>query len=806
MDDGLWHQDYTWLAPGCTVEGYGYSAIRDCVTGRKMVFAGDLQVQATYWAMVRKLDGNVGQEALVERDLRYSNDFVELEYSWDPMLNGSALSAHLEALHDKRGQGPMLMVIGAGRWHVENGASGEFGDAVDRIISAAHSTNDRQVDNGMQSLSVDDGPGDLLLIEPVQQPYWKLSEPAPPTLGEYHNVNAHLRKRADEQAIDVLWSFAKMTALRRDKYTADGMEVQDEVSRARADLLLNLRCNAKAASTGRFPNTRTCCASWRRPNWQQSSFLLLGLAVLPAMVLLDWRWQVLGPAARPVVYAFSAFTFAISLQYITDRTHLFEQAQRLELVDVNLRNMLATVFLIGLVSVRRIKAPKRPDPGEKPTDQSFLPRDQTDEWRGWLQACIIIYHYNKAWSALWYWEIIRTAVASYLFLTGFGHTVYFLQKQDYSFRRVAAVLVRTNLLPCTLAYVMRTRWLLYYYMPLSSFWFLVIYATMAVGQAYNKHTPFLVGKIVASAGLLQAFVRTPDLPETVVRLFEVTCKISFNANEFFHRRVTTDAYIVYIGMLVAMFYVRFKQAQSDPRQDTVSRYIRRDWPWFTRLAIAVSLVGFLYFWRVMWYGSIHSEAAWGAWQPYITWIPILTFVTLRNAHPFLRNFHSAAFAWLGRYSGEMYVMQNHIWLAGDQEAILRTGFFRGDETVSHDRWRDLLVVTPLYLVACCIIGEATSVITTWFVAEDKQDEPSLAAERPLASIELGLLNGADEGDEESLSEKSARPTGVMTRTWRAAINIWPSRVRERAILVLACMWFLNMVRLFRFGWTLASDG
>ncbi|KAK4549729.1 hypothetical protein LTR36_005030 [Oleoguttula mirabilis] len=740
--------------------------------------------------MARTLDGNLNPN-LAEIDLHYSNDEATLEYLWDPFLNGTGLHKNLAAYRDGKKDAPMLIVIGGGQWHVENHAIEHFASALDGIVSTAQIAG-RQPDVGFRGLTKSDGPGDLVLFAPVQEPY-SADPDAATELAGYYELNAHLNKLADEKSINVLWSFGHMTAARQDQYVDNTINVQGEVLRQRSDVLLNLRCNAKSAATRRFPNVQSCCGTWAGPNWIQTGFLTLGLAVLPAVILLDYLRPLLRPEDRIITQAFCAFTSTVSLMYITDRTHIFEQVQRLPLISTNLRNMIIIVFLIGALTLQRSKPPASLRPGQKQPDQPYLPRDQTEEWKGWMQALIVIYHYNMAWSADWYWEIIRLTVASYLFLTGFGHTVYFLQKKDYSFKRVAAVMIRTNLLPCTLAFVMRTRWLLYYYMPLSTFWFLIVYATLAVGRRHNAHTLFVIGKILASAALVRAFLNTRDLPETVVRLFALTCNISFDAGAFFHLRVAGDSYIVYIGMLAAMFYIWSKNVLlgSDLYQDTISRRFRQAFPLLKHVIIAISLVGLFCFWYWVYY-HIDSQADFVSWQPYITFVPILAFTVLRNAHPYLRNVHSVAFAWLGRYSGEMYVMQDHLWLAGDQEAVLRTGLFYGNESVSQDRWRDLLLITPLYLIACSLIGNATVTIMTWFVQEPvpaiERDIPSNG--RALDDVEMSLLSG-DGADDigQALNEKSV-PRASHWERLRSAI--WPNQVRNRAIVVLAVMWLLNM--------------
>jgi hypothetical protein len=833
MTEGEWYHSHTWLAPGCDSRPYGVEEINSCFNHSRVVIAGDASVQGLFWSMALAVDGRVKRQGPVESSLRYSNPKLELRYIYDPFLNGSELLSTLEAYRDEKPDSPSIMVVGTGRWHAANGMAQEFAGAIDRVAGITHSP-DTRVPLGSRSLSEKHGPENLFLFAPLQQPYSD-HPTTDPKLTTYRHINGHLRQRYDEGAIDVMWAFTQMTEGRRDKLIKDGPAVIDEVSRKQAEVILALRCNAKLAAKGNFPNTRTCCANWRQPNWIQTGFLMLALVVLPSIVILDLVMPIFSDKARPVLRAFSGFTAMIALQYASDRTHLFEQVKRLDLVDHNLNGMLLLIALIGLVSIRRSNSPQKPSLGSTtpPTkNQPFLSRDQTNEWKGWMQALIITYHYNKAWTALWFWEVIRLAVSSYLFLTGFGHTLFFLQKEDYSFRRVASVLIRTNLLPVTLSYVMRTRWLLYYYMPLSTFWFLVVYATLAIAPGLNKNRLTLVCKIVASATLVRTFITTHDLPETFVRLLTLTFRISFDARAFFDYRVRIDEYIVYVGMLSAVLYLRLQEAlrQHSPslssrtheNNQSASETLRRLFPYLRTATTLLAALTLPYFWLRV-HSSFSAPEQWAKWQPLLGPIPILCFVVLRNSHPVLRNYHSAAFAWLGKFSGEMYTMQNHIWLAGDQESVLRTGFFRGDGTLRNDRWRDLVVLTPVYLVACWIVGDATGVIANWFLEEEKDEgregegisvggahagtdrrkRSHTRAASTSSAVEMGLLAGnsssssssSSSSDEDAyLSEKHA-PRQSSPGLLRRVRGIWPGTVWGRAVLTLGVLWALNLVSL-----------
>jgi hypothetical protein len=410
------------------------------------VLAGDSQLVPLYWAIVRKLDHDAEPRPAAGGSLTTSTHSVDIDFIWDPFLNSTDLHRNVDA--QSASDGPALIVLATGRDNDMHMTAENFAAAVDGVTSSLGSST---------TAGVSDGNRDLLLFAPVRESYHGAEDQS----GAAHMaMNAHLADHEDEARLQVLWTFAEMTQGRRDKSHGDGWALQWELSDQMADILLNLRCNAAAAKSRSFPNIRTCCGTWAGPNWIQASFLILALFVLPVCTMVDYLWPSLNTESRKCLRYASAFALAISIQFAADRTHIYEQTIRLPLRMANLQGMLVATLLIGLVTIRRCSPVK----GFNQSSLPFLPREQTDEMKGWMQVLIVVYHYNMAWTADRFWEIIRLAVAGYLLLTGFGHSIYFLQKRDYSLRRVAAVLIRTNLLPCTLAFVMRTRWLLYYYM------------------------------------------------------------------------------------------------------------------------------------------------------------------------------------------------------------------------------------------------------------------------------------------------------------------------------------------------------
>lgn len=94
-------------------------------------------------------------------------------------------------------------------------------------------------------------------------------------------------------------------------------------------------------------------------------------------------------------------------------------------------------------------------------------------------------------------------------------------------------------------------------------------------------------------------------------------------------------------------------------------------------------------------------------HPHISFIPILSFIILRNSHVQLRSIHSAAFAWLGCISLETYVLQYQIWLAGDLFGLLSLG--------PYGRGVDAVILTPLFLWMGWNVAGPTQTLTTSIV-------------------------------------------------------------------------------------------
>ena len=488
--------------------------------------------------------------------------------------------------------------------------------------------------------------------------------------------------------------------------------------------------------------------------------------------------------------------------YLADRTQLFNKSQK-QYSSREFMALNAITVGLGALSMRRsattsMRRGNTYDLVPKVVDQPFLSRDQTDEWKGWMQFVILIYHYTGASKVLWIYEIVRILVASYLFMTGFGHTVFFYRRADYSLRRSMSILVRLNLLSCLLPYVMRTDYLFYYFAPLISFWYLVIYVTMRIGHSWNSSLQFLLGKILISAAIITASVRVPSVFEGVFRFLRMTCGIQWNVTEW-RFRLQLDLYIVYVGMIAAIVYLKISEPLSgEGFRNTLFKIIHDRFSWLRTFSLLGAIATIPIFWTFTRRSPNKYEYNW--WVPYVSCCPILSFIVLRNCSRHTRNFYSSIFAWLGRCSLETFTLQFHIWMAADTKGLLSLGIFGRTATHINGRWQDFALLTATFFWVSWYVAAATSTITSWIVDPgegDVEQEPSELEGSPLAALELPRTKSSDTVHGYFREQKA-----IARKFTSNLIELLRKDLKVRLAFILVLLWLLNQVSPFAVTTTL----
>ena len=94
--------------------------------------------------------------------------------------------------------------------------------------------------------------------------------------------------------------------------------------------------------------------------------------------------------------------------YICDYVHLFPKANR-----TYSRDLFVVLMLLLFIVAAGLTC--------KENNSKLLNRDQTEEWKGWMQVMFVWYHYFKAAEI---YNAIRIFIAAYVWMTGFGIDFY----------------------------------------------------------------------------------------------------------------------------------------------------------------------------------------------------------------------------------------------------------------------------------------------------------------------------------------------------------------------------------------------
>ncbi|KAM0427870.1 hypothetical protein ACHAPT_007329 [Fusarium lateritium] len=786
-----------WQPDGCMLHTYTSDEIRQCMDGRHMVFSGDSTTRQVYWGMARLINRKKAAEARKNMkkhaDYDLTLDGIKMRMLWNPWFLTGELDPDLtrelelftkEKHHPvpiKEQKGPALAMLGAGSWYAlkyfEKQSLSYFQEAFDNITDILHLEDLPKF--GTRSMDPQDGVGNELFIAPVAPPFYQSlpeSRTRPKGLheGEVETIDKYMFDTEGKRNLRLLRAFPEMSRNQPGAMVDlhdTGFHVIDSVAEIKANILLNLRCNAKLDKLSGYPYDRTCCTDYGSRSFAQIIVLALTAVytfVCVAFELMDIVSLTEAPRSQWLNMKIGVFTMALLSCYVADRTDLFSKGMK-EFVPLEFALLIVICAIIFVATVRptklrasRIAAVDATPVAPVKEDTGILSRDQTEEWKGWMQAVILIYHWTGASRSLPVYMFVRLLVAAYLFQTGYGHTIFFLVKKDFSFHRIASVLLRLNILSCALPYVMDTDYMFYYFAPLVSFWFLVVYATMGVGSGYNDNTYAIICKICASLVLITTMLKFTPVMEWVFVALHTVFRIKWDLHDW-EFRVGLDSSIVYVGMLAGLAHQR----------------IERNSTWFTnyRNAMAPSLAILLMY--AVPCVVLCDKRKYTMVHPYLSFLPILAFVALRNATSRFRRIYSTAAAWLGRCSLETFILQYHTYLAGDTKGVLLFGFFKGDGSLLSDRWRDLVIIVPIFLWMSNLVAEASGAIVK--LAMHKPEEAAHDEEDGLKIIEPAwggyTLLGGDKPD-------------LINQVLRTAIKA-ASDPRLRMASIFALMWLLN---------------
>ena len=358
-------------------------------------------------------------------------------------------------------------------------------------------------------------------------------------------------------------------------------------------------------------------------------------------VFLDLFWWL------DVVFGIAVLTF------FTENVPLNPHAKRWE-------SYHAYLLIIGFLFVFAFVFRKR----RSSDAPEILNREQAEEWKGWMQILFIMYHYLHCMEA---YGLNRVFVSAYVWLTGFGNYTFFRDKQDFSLLRLWNMLWRLNFAGFLLMAVQNTSYMLYYVMPLHTFYFLMVYAVCSIRvwfssdsifQTYKIFQNFNHVKLLLTCVLIACLWDIPGAYNFIAgRLLGLSLDHSYDIANEFHFRTYLDHYSTLYGMLFALLF---------PSLKCITEYCQsfakgRSW------VLVSGFAGVFAAWGLL----LHSvdRYSYNTVHPYVSIFPIVAFIFLRNSLG-AGAYFVPIFAFFGRISLESYLLQHHLLLTSNAKTLL----------------------------------------------------------------------------------------------------------------------------------------
>lgn len=677
LSSGRYLGENTWQPYGCMMHKYKSIEATSCLAEKRLAFVGDSRIRQLFYSFIKIIDPEQREDGIKHENIPFVDETssVNVDFLWYPEANNS-MKERLIAWTEDPSNRPSVVVIGAATWSIKlhSGSSETL---------QQYRVNLTAISSPLQTLALD---GEV---------YWVLQDPV------NEELLSESRKMITNEQID-LYNEAATSALNSSKrnakarvkllaalrqastetmaQSADGLHLPESTRNMGAMVLMNAVCNKVLR-----PIDGSCCQPPAGPNLLQKLsgcvFLASGLVCLALHVMGfnhhrkarhaqadvesgEEKKPAMGvaPPAGPKVpfQAVCKMGVIMAYFYACDRADVFMKEQKFY-THSTFFIPLVYIFVLGVFY------------NENSKETKLLNREQTDEWKGWMQLVILIYHISGASAFIPVYMHVRVLVAAYLFQTGYGHFSFFWLKGDFGLYRVCQVLFRLNFLVLVLCVVMDRPYQFYYFVPLVTVWFVIIYGTLAMWpqilqKKANGSGMWHLGVLVKLLGLLLficLFAYSQGFFESIFCVWPISK--FFELNGSIHEwwfRWKLDRFAVIHGMLFAFIYLVLQKCQVLSEGKGEALFSTR----ISNVLLFLSVVAFISY--SIWASSCKNKTECNEMHPYISVVQILAFILIRNIPGYARSLYSSFFAWFGKISLELFICQYHIWLAADTKGIL----------------------------------------------------------------------------------------------------------------------------------------
>lgn len=675
LSSGRFLGEKVWQPHSCMMHKYKISEAKNCLVDKHIAFIGDSRIRQLFYSFVKIINPQFKEEGNKHENIPFEDKIasVKVDFLWHPEVNGSMKQCIKVWTEDSVAK-PHVIVAGAATWSIKihNGSNEALSQYKMNITSIAPL---------------------LEKLAKTSDVYWVLQDPV------YEDLLSENRKMITNEKIDAyneaavsilnsstrnsksnvkVFSVSKLIAQETIMDSLDGLHLPESSRETSAMILMNVYCNKILK-----PVDGSCCQP--RPPLtliQKLAACFFTLSIIGYLIFYiihrnahrknkpctdlesgEEKKNIINPSVSPLevfLQSFCKLGLIMAYFYMCDRANLFMKENKF---------YTHSTFFIPIIYILVLGVFYN----ENTKETKVLNREQTDEWKGWMQLVILIYHISGASTFLPVYMHIRVLVAAYLFQTGYGHFSYFWVKGDFGIHRVCQVLFRLNFLVVVLCIVMDRPYQFYYFVPLVTVWFMVIYVTLAlwpqiIQKKANGNCLWHFGLLLKLAFLLLCIcflAYSQGAFEKIFSLWPLSKCFELKGNVYeWWFRWRLDRYVVFHGMLFAFIYLALQKRQILSEGKGEPLFSSK----ISNFLLFISVVSFLTY--SIWASSCKNKAECNELHPSVSVVQILAFILIRNIPGYARSVYSSFFAWFGKISLELFICQYHIWLAADTRGIL----------------------------------------------------------------------------------------------------------------------------------------
>ncbi|XP_061269473.1 N-acetylneuraminate 9-O-acetyltransferase isoform X4 [Bos javanicus] len=438
LSSGRFLGEKVWQPHSCMMHKYKISEAKNCLVDKHIAFIGDSRIRQLFYSFVKIINPQFKEEGNKHENIPFEDKIasIKVDFLWHPEVNGSMKQCIKVWTEDSVAK-PHVIVAGAATWSIKihNGSNEALSQYKMNITSIAPL---------------------LEKLAKTSDVYWVLQDPV------YEDLLSENRKMITNEKIDAyneaavsilnsstrnskshvkVFSVSKLIAQETIMESLDGLHLPESSRETSAMILMNVYCNKILK-----PVDGSCCQP--RPPLtliQKLAACFFTLSIVGYLIFYiihrnahrknkpctdlesgEEKKNIINPPVSPLeifLQSFCKLGLIMAYFYMCDRANLFMKENKF---------YTHSTFFIPIIYILVLGVFYN----ENTKETKVLNREQTDEWKGWMQLVILIYHISGASTFLPVYMHIRVLVAAYLFQTGYGHFSYFWVKGDFGIHRV----------------------------------------------------------------------------------------------------------------------------------------------------------------------------------------------------------------------------------------------------------------------------------------------------------------------------------------------------------------------------------